>query len=157
MATEGIYWFDDALNKITLEYSANTTSSPLDWTTAAELKGLSRNAAASDQIPFTHYGSTRKEFKLGLANDGTWDATFNFAPKNTTHAAIIALGESKAVRYWRITYPKAVSASTVRAQEIFTASVQTYGISPPGAEDTNPVDLNITLLGAGSYQFVPES
>lgn len=157
MATEGIYWFDSAGNNVKLEYSANLTGSPLDWTEVSELKSLSRNPEASPEIDFTHYNSTEQELKLGLARRGGWDATCNFAPKSVSQAAVIALDLSKEERWWRIVYPKAVAASSQRATENFRAYVQTAAIAPPGAQDTNPADFNFTLRAAGDYSFTPES
>lgn len=158
MATEGIYWFDESGFGIRLEYSDSLTSSPLVYTRVAEVKSITANPSPSDEIPFTHYASTIKERRLGLSNPGSWDVVCNFGPKNATHTAIIALGISKAERFWRLTYPKAVTASTTRAFEFFTARVSVASIAPPGAEDTNPVDFQFTLLGTGAtYTFTPEA
>lgn len=158
MSTSGIYWRDSDDNHITLEYSADLTSSPLDWTEVLELKALSRNPEASPEIDFTHYGSTEQELKLGLARRGSFDGVCNFRPAGTGQAfAIIALNESKEELWWRVKYPKATLASTNRAQEQFRAYVQTAAISPPGAQDTNPVDFNFTLRVAGAYSFTAES
>ena len=156
-ATQGIYWFDSDGNNIELEYSADLTDSPLTFTAVTDLKALNRNPEASPEIDFTHYASTEQELKLGLKRTGSFDAVCNFAPKAASHGAIIALDASKAERWWRIKYPKAVSASTQRATELFRGYVQTAAIAPPGAQDTNPVDFNFTLRVSGDYSFTAES
>jgi hypothetical protein len=158
MSTAGIYWYDPDGNKITLEYSADMTDSPLSWTTVSEVKAISSNPEAADEIPFTHYGSTQKERRLGLANPGSYEVTCNFAPKDATQATVIALGLSSEERFWRIRYPKAVSGSTIRAGEFFSARVSVSSRNIPGAEDSNPVDLQFTLLLTGAtFVFTPES
>lgn len=157
MATQGIYWFDGSGNQIQFEYSTSAVGSPLDFLALAEVKSITRNAAASDEIPFTHYGSTRKELRVGLPNDGTWDVTCNFIPRNSGHGTIIGLGESKELRFFRIRYPLSLSTNSVRCTETFSGVIDTYGISPPPADGTTPVDLTFTIKGAGFYLFVPES
>lgn len=157
-ATEGILWYDTpGSSYIKLEYSANLTDSPLTYTEVSDLKAMSRNPEASPEANFTHYSSTEEELKLGLPRHGSFDAVCNFAPKSTSQAAVIGLNASKAERWWRITYPKAVAASTQKATEKFRAYVQSAAIAPPGAQDSAPVDLNFTLRVAGDYSFTPES
>ena len=157
MATQGIYWRQDVGDAIEFEYSTDATGSPLVFTALAEVKGIARNAAASDEIPFTHYGSTRKELRVGLPNDGTWDITCNFVPRNSSHKAIIDLGESKELRFWRIRYPLSLSTNGQHCTETFSGVIDTYGISPPPADGTTPVDLNFTIKGAGYYLFTEEA
>lgn len=157
MATDGIYWFDDSGNAIEFEYSTSSTGSPLVFVALAEVKAISRNAAASDEIDFTHYGSTRKELRLGLPNDGTWEITCNFLPLDSGHSDIIGLGESKDLRFYRIRYPKSDTTSSNRCTETFSGVIETYGINPPAADGTTPVDLVFTVKGAGYYLFTPES
>lgn len=158
MATTGIYWKDSAANYIRLEYTDDLVSSPLDWNEVVEVKGISANPEAADQIPFTHYGSKRKERRTGLPNDGTYAVTCNYGPTQATHTAIIGLKESGEERYWKITYPLADTGNSNRAQEFFGATVELASIAPPGAEDAAPVDFTFTLLLSGSaYTYTAES
>ena len=156
--TAGIYWFDSAGNKLKIEYSTEVPPAVgATWTTVSECKRVARNPEASDQIPFTNYESTEKEFRTGLASRGSWDFGANFVPESASQAAIIALDSSKGERWWRITYPKADTTSTIAAMEMFKGTVETASIAPPDAEATTPVDFNWTVRAGGGYTFTPES
>ena len=106
---------------------------------------------------FTSYESNEEDIRTGVARRGSRDFTAIFRPQDAVHTQLLALWQSGAQRWWRVTYPLANTSNTTRSNEVFTGAVQVASISPPEATAQEPTLLNFTVRVSGNFTYTEEA
>jgi len=122
-------------------YTSDGTATPATYTEISEVTdwdGPGTGEAA--EIDFTHLRSTRKEFKIGLADEGSLSLTLNFVPDDAGQQALLASRNAQTEKGYRITY----SDGTI---DTFDGYCKSFGSS--GAVDGKDVaTANVRINGA---------
>lgn len=89
-------------------YNAYTSGGRFDkgtFSTWCELTGYNRTGGSSPEIPTTDACSTEAEFVLGLADRGSTQIDFKFAPKTAIQVALKAFDASKQIMAFKVGLP----------------------------------------------------
>jgi hypothetical protein len=146
-----------------------------------ELKGITQNAGTSAQIDLTHFKSSTRERRAGLGDPGSFQFTCNAvlleestatgtgatrAAHFESQALVYYLWTTGAVRWWRITLPKAYSNSTTNtsagaladsgAMIGFSGSVDSSNFSISGTDEPAEFTFSV-LVDSFSPGLVPET
>jgi hypothetical protein len=76
------------------------------FTTIGEVRTLSLPGNPAPEIDVTHLGSTAREFRLGLADNGTASLTCAHVFDDAGQVIVRGLAGSSTVRKLRVTYPE---------------------------------------------------
>lgn len=97
------------INIDSTNYGTYTSGGEVDgavFSNFCELTGYNRSGGSAQQIDASSLCSTAVENEVGLADFGTTQLDYNFAPRSTIQAALAALDISKEQTYVRVTLPK---------------------------------------------------
>jgi hypothetical protein len=88
-------------------YVSGGTIREVTFSEMCELTGANQQDGAADQTDVSTICSTAKEFEQGLADSGTLQLDFNYAPLETTQAALKAARSSGDAVAFKVAFPKA--------------------------------------------------
>lgn len=88
-------------------YASGGTLAVADFSEFCELTGANQQGAAADQTDVSTICSTAKEFEQGLADTGTLQLDYNFAPNTDIQEAIRVANKSGDTIAVKITFPNA--------------------------------------------------
>jgi hypothetical protein len=114
------------------------TATPQTYTTIAEVKTYSGLDGAASEIDVTHLGSTAKEFRLGLVDEGGFSFEMNRVAADSGQVALLTSRNAGTVKSYKLTLPNAEVAT-------FDALAKTFPVA--GAVDgvvSHSIGLRIT-------------
>ena len=126
---------------MTLEIQ-DTTTSPISYNSIPDITEISGPDGSATEIDATDLGSTAKESKVGLKDEGQISLTINYRPANTYHAQLRTDRTNRTLRVFRLTFTDS------------PATVWTFSAYVMGFSITNAVDgltqANVTLRISGT-------
>jgi len=112
-------------------------------TTIPEIKSFQGPGGAAAVIDVTDLGSSAKEKRMGLPDEGQLTANINYIPDDTVHAYLVAQRKARTLESFKITFTDAAPAIT------WTFSAYITGFSTSVAVD-GVVEASVTLEISGS-------
>lgn len=91
--------------------AANGTITPLAWLEVGDITDFSGPGGSAGTYDKTNLQSTRKEFGMGLPDEGEFTLTINFVPDDTGQAACLAARSSRTEKNFKVTYSDDSTAS----------------------------------------------
>ena len=116
--------------------AGNTTATPTAWIEVLEVKGIKPSAGSSSDIDCTDLKSEAKEYRTGLADNGTFSADIHILESDAGQAAVLASYLASTALSYKVTTP----AKT----RTFTASCKKFPTIP---------DLNVDGVQVGTMEF----
>ncbi len=120
----------------------DTSTSPNVYNTIPDITEISGPDGSASEIDATDLGSTAKEFKIGLKDEGQISFTINYIPTNTYHAQLRTDRDNRTLRSFQLSFTDS------------PATVWTFSAYIMGFSITNGVDAltqaSVTLRISGS-------
>lgn len=112
--------------------SGVTSATPTAWIEVGEIESITATSGTSEDIPVTDLKSTRKEYKTGIPDSGTFSCELFLLDSDTGQATMEAAYDGQTTKSFKITYP---SGATPR--RTFSANVKQFAqiansITPDG-------------------------
>ena len=117
------------------------------YTVIAEIKSFSGPGGSAAVIDVTDLGSSAKEKRMGLHDEGQLSFTMNYIPDNTQHALLRTNRAGRVLTPFRLSFSDTSPISTT--QEKWTFNAYVVGFSLSGAVD-GVIEANVTLEITGS-------
>ena len=92
-------------NTTGLIYTSGGTATPSDWIQIKELKSIKPSGASASKIDVTDLGSTAKEYRSGLVDNGTFSADIHILESDPGQAAALAAFKSATTNNYKVVSP----------------------------------------------------
>lgn len=135
----------DAIESQGFLFQVHTTDSPGSWLEVKEMKTWNEQQAESADIDVTHLRSVRKEYRIGLADDGTLSMDCNFLMGDAGQIEMRAARSDRQERSFKATYSNGAIAT-------FTGFVKSF--PHQGAVDA-AVTGSVSIRVTGEFQITP--
>lgn len=126
---------------VTIEW-LDSVNSPNEFREIPEVKQFSGPSGSASVIDVSDLGSSAREKRMGLPDEGQLQLTINYRPDNEIHAGMRTARESRTLEQFRITYTDA-GATT----HTFSGYISGFALS--GAVD-GVVEAQVTIEISGS-------
>jgi hypothetical protein len=120
--------------------AANGTLTPVALTTIAEVKSFSGLDGSASEIDVTHLGSTAKEYRLGLVDEGGFTFEMNRVAADPGQAALLTSRNAGTLKTYKLTLPNAEVAT-------FTAFAKTFPVAG-GVDGVVSHSIGLRISGA---------
>lgn len=124
------------------ELKIGSGTSPETFTAISEIKTYTGPGGSASIIDVSDLSSTRKEKRMGLADEGQLSFTINYIPADTEHAALRTARADRALTNFELVFTDASPAT----KWTFSGYVTTFTVS--GAVD-GVVEANVTIEISG--------
>jgi hypothetical protein len=135
----------EAIESQGFKFEVHTTDSPGIWLEVKEMKTWNEAQAESADIDITHLRSIRKEYLVGLADDGTLSMDCNFLLKDPGQLEMRSARSDRQERSFRVTYSDGSIAT-------FSGFVKSF--PHQGAVDA-AVTGSVSIRVTGEFEIAP--
>ncbi|CCD29894.1 conserved hypothetical protein [Candidatus Glomeribacter gigasporarum BEG34] len=87
-------------------YTKGATAAAKQWLNVCELKTINKQGGSIDQIDVTTICSAKKEYEPGLADEGTLQLDFNYAPAAAAQRQLADYERHSATFWMKLTLPR---------------------------------------------------
>ncbi len=119
------------------------SATPVSFTAISEVKTFSGFDGAASEIDVTHLGSTAKEFRLGLVDEGGFTFEMNRVDADAGQVALLASRNAGTLKNYKLTLPNAEVAQ-------FTAFAKTYPVQG-GVDGVVSHSIGLRISGAVTW------